>query len=115
LLALSMVGWLALAFALFTGCGDDASLSPAGDARAPDAIPRLIPPGDSDYPELEQPEQSGECAQATDCEPSCLHSCAPIPTGPVTCPVDPVPVPARVIGAECLCLGALCAWSLPGR
>jgi hypothetical protein len=89
-----------LAAFLLSGCGDDMA---GGDAR-------LIPPGDGDYATLETPEAAGECAGDTDCEVSCVHSCRPVPTGPVTCPSDPPPEPERIMGAACLCVDSVCAY-----
>ena len=71
---------------------------------------RLIQRDDSQFDLLETPEESGECAQNSDCVDSCVHSCIPIPTGPMTCPIEPAPLPERLVGAECACAGARCKW-----
>ncbi len=72
---------------------------------------RLVPPGDEAYAELEQPEAVGECAANPDCEIRCERQCAPLPTGPVTCPADPPPLPERLDQAVCVCdETAVCAW-----
>jgi hypothetical protein len=91
--------WLyVLALGMVLGCSD------------PEDGGRLIPPGDSDYNALEAPETAGECSTNADCEISCTHVCAPPPSGPVTCPSDPPPKPARVVGAQCLCADTVCAY-----
>jgi hypothetical protein len=90
----------AFALALASACTPD-----DGDSG------RLIPPGDEDYADLERPEATGECSASPDCEASCEHQCAPIPTGPVTCPADPLPLPERLDQADCVCdETAVCAW-----
>jgi hypothetical protein len=85
-------------------------LGPACDqvAGSPE---RLIPPGDPEHVDLEQPEAAGECQSTSECQHSCVHGCVPLAGGPVTCPADPPPLPERLADATCLCDGDLrCAW-----
>jgi hypothetical protein len=95
--AAALVGTLAV------GCGDDDDDDVSGPTR-------LVPPGDPDFTTLETPEQPAECASDDQCVDSCTHSCRLIPTGPTTCPIDPVPTPPRVADALCICSEGVCAW-----
>ena len=72
--------------------------------------PRRVPPGDAEFVDLETPEQTGECAEAAACEATCLHACALVNNGPVTCPTDPPPLPDRLQAATCSCFETVCAW-----
>lgn len=71
---------------------------------------RLIQRDDSEFSTLEQPEAPDECTATSQCEHSCVHSCVAESAGPVTCPVDPTPVPERLVGASCACADERCKW-----
>jgi hypothetical protein len=80
-------------------CGDDAPLED-----------RLIQSNDRQFGELERPESVGECASSSECVDNCLHSCTPDSVQPMTCPVTPVPLPSRLVGATCACDAEACKW-----
>lgn len=71
---------------------------------------RLIPSTDSQFTALERPELAGECAETSQCNGSCVHSCVPVSREPTTCPADPVPPPERLLGAICICHEQVCKW-----
>ncbi len=72
---------------------------------------RLIPRDDSQFRALETPESDGECTESSDCEDSCVHSCVPTPKGPMTCPVEPIALPDRLVGGMCVCAESQrCKW-----
>lgn len=80
------------------------------DDGGPDGPERLVPPGDNEFAELEEPESVGECESALDCLGNCEHSCTIVPDGPFTCPIVPLPTPDRVVDADCTCVESVCAW-----
>lgn len=71
---------------------------------------RLVPMDDPAYGQLELPEQGGECGADAGCEPTCVHACASDAPGPITCPSEPPPRPARLDQADCRCEQSVCAW-----
>lgn len=111
--ALVALLWLCM---MKSGCGGPGDDPPdAGVDAAPSHSPgpdamRLVPPGDPRFDEYEIPERPGECGSDTDCTLVCTTRCSPVPRGPVTCPVDPDPLPDDLAAADCLCVGAICAF-----
>ncbi len=72
---------------------------------------RVVPPGDVEFTKLEKPEEAGECQTNADCVVSCVWGCVPPSGGPTTCPADPLPRPARLEQASCVCDDSfVCAW-----
>lgn len=91
--------WLCIGVVCLVACGDDA---PRED--------RLIQSNDREFNELEGPESVGECASSSECVDNCLHSCTADSVQPMTCPVMPLPLPSRLVGATCACQGQACKW-----
>lgn len=75
-----------------------------------DGEDRLIPSTDSQFGALERPERAGECSATSDCQASCVHSCIPDSQEPMTCPIEPLPLPDRLVGATCACDDDACKW-----
>ena len=90
--------WLCIV-AFLVACGDDVPLED-----------RLIQSNDSEFGKLERPESVGECSTSSDCIDNCLHSCTPDSAQPMTCPIEPEPLPNRLIGATCACADDACKW-----
>jgi hypothetical protein len=85
-------------------------LMQAGCSDPDDGEDRLIPSTDGQFGALERPELPGECATSSTCQASCVHSCIPERQEPMTCPIDPIPLPERLVGATCVCDDQICKW-----